>query len=349
MTDGFHVPVFDHRRILTVSTCPVGEGGQATVWACEVRDGDVEESPRPGDRLEGRREGSTGRTRMALKVLRPTLAASESERQAFGREAHFLSRISHEHVCKAVGRWTTTTGLPCLVLTWCGMDVSRAMSLKDVGSSSKARRRARERWPSRERLRLLRELGSALDVLHSGVAIDKVVIVHRDLKPDNFGITEDGTLKLYDFGLAVALCEDDADLSDSAEDAVYDLTGETGSRRYMAPEVCRSQPYGPAADVYAYAVAAFEICSLAGKPFATYGVAEHSARVVDKEERPTIPKRWDSRLADLYDAAWTPNHRDRCDMKHVLSVLDDVLATCRRDPTFEPLSSTTRTASCLVM
>ena len=38
MTDGFHVPVFDDRRLLTVSTCPVGEGGQATVWACEVRE-----------------------------------------------------------------------------------------------------------------------------------------------------------------------------------------------------------------------------------------------------------------------------------------------------------------------
>ena len=179
MTDGFHVPVFDHRRILTVSTCPVGEGGQATVWACEVRDGDVEESPRPGDRLEGRREGSTGRTRMALKVLRPTLAASESERQAFGREAHFLSRISHEHVCKAVGRWTTTTGLPCLVLTWCGMDVSRAMSLKDVGSSSKARRRAREHhvepvrlWRAHDgavRERRARDLREVLELLDRGL------------------------------------------------------------------------------------------------------------------------------------------------------------------------------------
>ena len=95
-----------------------------------------------------------------------------------------------------------------------------------------------------ERLRLMRELASALEFLHSGDAISGgVMVCHRDVKPDNLGITPDRRLKLLDFGLAVAL-----EKGEQATD-VYELTGETGSRRYMAPEVCLSEPYGVAVDV----------------------------------------------------------------------------------------------------
>ena len=51
--------------------------------------------------------------------------------------------------------------------------------------------------------------------------------------------------RALDFGLAVAL-----EKGEQATD-VYELTGETGSRRYMAPEVCLAEPYGVAVDVAA--------------------------------------------------------------------------------------------------
>ena len=40
------------------------------------------------------------------------------------------------------------------------------------------------------------------------------------------------------------------------DDAVYELTGGTGSRRYMAPEVCLRENYGTKVDVYSWAIAA---------------------------------------------------------------------------------------------
>ena len=54
----------------------------------------------------------------------------------------------------------------------------------------------------------------------------------QDLKPDNIGFTSDGRLKIFDFGL-VAIVTRRASLSVEA----YEMTGKTGSPRYMAPEV----------------------------------------------------------------------------------------------------------------
>ena len=90
-----------------------------------------------------------------------------------------------------------------------------------------------------------------------------------------------------DFGLAVAIQKDN-------DDDRYELTGGTGSRRYMAPEVCREEPYGakqcmnqmsrrqldgvPSSpvdlrtgvkvDVFSWAIASWEIWTLKGKPSA---------------------------------------------------------------------------------
>ena len=58
-----------------------------------------------------------------------------------------------------------------------------------------------------------------------------------DLKPDNVGFTLDGTLKLFDLGLASCVYQ-----RTSSTDS-YAMTGQTGSLRYMAPEVALNQAY----------------------------------------------------------------------------------------------------------
>jgi serine/threonine protein kinase len=56
------------------------------------------------------------------------------------------------------------------------------------------------------------------------------MVLHRDLKPDNIGFTLDGKVKLIDFGLARML-----ENANPTSDDKYDMSGETGSLRYMAP------------------------------------------------------------------------------------------------------------------
>jgi serine/threonine protein kinase len=55
-------------------------------------------------------------------------------------------------------------------------------------------------------------------------------IVYRDLKPDNVGFDVRGDVKIFDFGLSRQLP------SEKLKDGTYNMTGDTGSPRYMAPE-----------------------------------------------------------------------------------------------------------------
>ena len=83
-----------------------------------------------------------------------------------------------------------------------------------------------------ERIEIAMQIADAMEYLHS------LEIVFRDLKPDNMGFNKDGALMLFDFGLA-------KELKPGMEraDGKYKLTGNTGSRRYMAPEVAKEIPY----------------------------------------------------------------------------------------------------------
>jgi hypothetical protein len=85
-------------------------------------------------------------------------------------------------------------------------------------------------------LRICIEFACALDYLHHSFHSDFKVI-HRDLKPDNLGFTSSGVVKLLDFGLCTVIPKSEN------VDEVYELTGGTGSMRYMAPEVARNEKY----------------------------------------------------------------------------------------------------------
>lgn len=78
-------------------------------------------------------------------------------------------------------------------------------------------------------LRCARSLACALQYCHEQ-AIPGSMVLHRDLKPDNIGFTLDGKVKLIDFGLARML-----ENANPTSDDKYDMSGETGSLRYMAP------------------------------------------------------------------------------------------------------------------
>jgi serine/threonine protein kinase len=132
------------------------------------------------------------------------------------------------------------------------------------------------------------ELASALSHLH------KLRIIFRDLKPDNVGFDANGVLKLFDFGLAKEL---DA-RQKNATGGMYDMSGATGSRRYMAPEVARSEPYHLSADIYSYGVLLWEVFTLE-KAFWDMTLEDHHLRVVVGEERPKLSRKWSIMLQTL--------------------------------------------------
>ena len=86
------------------------------------------------------------------------------------------------------------------------------------------------------------ELAQALAFLHQC----KPPIIHRDLKPENILLADNGSIKLADFGLS-KICQNEGR-------GQYQMTGETGTLQYMAPEVIRSEQYDSSVDLYSFAL-----------------------------------------------------------------------------------------------
>jgi len=153
-----------------------------------------------------------------------------------------------------------------------------------------------------ERIQVLRNISSALQYLH------KKRILYRDLKPDNIGFTSNGTLKLFDFGMAKTLRDRDLCNGDGSEESLYLLTGYTGSPRYMCPEVSSNEPYNEKADVYSFGILAWQLCSLA-LPFKGYSFTEHFDLIAIQKKRPTLAveltKEWPTGLPQLIFECWS--------------------------------------------
>jgi serine/threonine protein kinase len=142
------------------------------------------------------------------------------------------------------------------------------------------------------------------------------------LKPENFAFDMRGDLRLFDFGLAKELKPQDlVEFPD-----LYNLTGLTGSRRYMAPEVILCKDYGLSVDVYSFAIVFWEVMSnqLA---YAKMNFEKHFEHAVQKKKRPNMKKMIphkqllpnESIIHDMVEKAWTPNPRER---PNILKICD---------------------------
>lgn len=150
-----------------------------------------------------------------------------------------------------------------------------------------------------QRLQVSCDICSAIRHLH------RLKIVFRDLKPDNVGFDFDGRVKLFDFGLAKEL-----DPLQRTEDGMYEMSGGTGSRRFMAPEVALGEAYNLSADIYSFSILFWELCALE-KAFGRMSQEEHKEKVIRSNERPPILPQWKTKIANLLQMCWVRNPRER--------------------------------------
>ena len=144
------------------------------------------------------------------------------------------------------------------------------------------------------------------------------------MKPQNIGFTADKKLKLFDFGLAVCVKK-----RRTAED-VYEMTGNTGTLAYMAPEVALRKPYNEKVDVYSFAILLWQMLS-GENPYPNMTKEAYMQQVVLGGERLSvvpIMSRAPVGVVRLMERCWHADHTKRPDFTTILRDLADFTDDC---------------------
>jgi formylglycine-generating enzyme required for sulfatase activity len=176
--------------------------------------------------------------RVAVKVLdEPVEDAGVTYRDRVLREAQLAARVEHDRIARVydVGQH----------------DGSLFVAMEYVGGATLRSRMGEERSVG-ESLRIATEMAEGLAVLHANG------IIHRDLKPENVMFSQQGTLKLLDFGLARQSVVADA-VGPSRGSIAPLVTEAAGTPGYMAPEQWSGEPVDAHADVFALGVVVYEL------------------------------------------------------------------------------------------
>jgi len=160
-----------------------------------------------------------------------------------------------------------------------------------------------------ERLMAAYDIASALEYLHD------LNIIYRDLKPNNIGFDVRNDVKLYDFGLAV---EHDP-IKARKKNAAFRLTGDTGTTRYMAPEVALNHSYTETADIYSYGILLWEISQME-KPYGDMSDDMVERKVFYCGFRPKIDPKWPTAIRNLMKDCFASDPR-RPPMSTICGVL----------------------------
>jgi len=183
---------------------------------------------------------------VAIKILSPRIAADRDAVLRFEREARALATLNHPNIA-AIYDVIESSGQPALVL-----ELVDGQTLADriaVGSLS-----------IDEAIGYAKQIADALDAAH------EAGIVHRDLKPGNIRVTEDGRIKVLDFGLAKAIAAAagdalDVEVANSPTITVHG-TGQgviLGTAAYMSPEQARGKRIDKRTDIWAFGCVLYEM------------------------------------------------------------------------------------------
>lgn len=180
---------------------------------------------------------------VALKVL-PEAFASDSQRMVrFEREAKVLASLNHSNIAVLYG-FEESNG-------------TRALVMELVEGPMLAERINQGPLTLEEALPIAKQIAESLEYAHERG------IIHRDLKPSNVKLTEDGQVKLLDFGLAKALegetGEEDLQTSPTLSAAATRAGVMLGTAAYMAPEQARGKRVDRRADIWAFGCVLYEM------------------------------------------------------------------------------------------
>ncbi|KAF7129597.1 hypothetical protein RHSIM_Rhsim10G0204900 [Rhododendron simsii] len=249
---------------------------------------------------------------VAIKVLKADLLNKDMLTE-FAQEVFIMRKIRHKNVVQFIGACTRPPNL-CILTEF----MSR-------GSVYNFLHKQRGAFKFPALLKVALDVSKGMNYLHQNN------IIHRDLKTANLLMDEHEVVKVADFGVARVQTQPGV------------MTAETGTYRWMAPEVIEHKPYDHKADVFSFGVVLWEL--LTGEvPYlyltplqAAVGVVQQvfgfsfAFFLYDNTElpflagirglRPTIPKNTNPKLVELLERCWQQNPTLRPDFSEIIEML----------------------------
>jgi serine/threonine protein kinase len=216
---------------------------------------------------------------IAIKMMLPELMAETDTAEIFRQEARLAAQLEHPNI---------------VTIHNIGVENREGKTHHYIameylpGGSLRGRIGLEEQVSLEMALEWMKQLCSALNYAH------KRGVVHQDIKPDNIFITQDGNLKIGDFGLALI-----------ATGPAFERHAQgKGTPAYMSPELCRGEPRDHRSDIYSLGAVFFEMLS-GERPFKANGMIEmalkHATAPVPSVSklRPDIPPALDKMLKSM--------------------------------------------------
>jgi eukaryotic-like serine/threonine-protein kinase len=234
----------------------LGYGGMGTVYLADRADGEFEQ-------------------RVALKLLRTGFTSDEQIRR-FRAERQILATLTHENIARLYDGGITDDGQP-----YFAMEHVEGLPIDEYCDSRKL--------TIHERLKLFLKMCDAVQFAH------RKLIVHRDLKPSNILVTNEGVVKLLDFGIAKALKSDDSmgEVVPLTKTGLLPLTP-----TYASPEQVLGEPITTSSDIYQLGIILYEL--LTGvRPYEVTGRTPGEIERIICDEEPTKPSTVITKLDSL--------------------------------------------------
>ncbi|HUV12282.1 MAG TPA: protein kinase, partial [Acidobacteriota bacterium] len=183
--------------------------------------------------------------KVALKFILADLEQDDSAKRRLFREARAAASLDHPYICKVYD-----TGI-LEGRTFIAMEYLEGKTLKE--------RLAEGALSQSDALRIGREMAEALEVSH------RKGVVHRDIKPSNIALTEQGHVKITDFGIAKRLQTGEGNQQEWTATLTKDAST-LGTLPYMSPEQVKGQQVDPRSDIFSLGVVLYE-CLTGTHPF----------------------------------------------------------------------------------
>ena len=260
-------------------------------------------------------QGASGTTYLASwtgqQVAVKVASITEFGLEGWRTEVQALQKLHHPNIIRLLGSIYHQNPLTyCLVLEYCNAG-NLATALKYP-------------TPRNFFFHVSTSIANAMTYLHSRR------IIHRDLKPGN--VLCDGSIasgnfvvKVTDFGVAT----EDGEWPETQQPiggpgaVPRNLTGETGTYRWMAPEVVRHEAYSYMADSYSFAIMVWQFLTHE-EPYSKMRAEESAVLVAAEGLRPPMPEMTPKTIRELVESNWSDDPKERWKFERMAATLNEI-------------------------